>query len=175
MTENSNEEITNKYYEWWKEEMGIVEKLKNRIKTLLSKNDDLLGKMLKYHLILESYLNLALEFNLGLNVRKANLKFFKKLELLQLNFGICKEYYKGIRSVNKIRNKFAHNLHAKITKEDMKNILSYTKSNRLLVTDTQENYVKHIESFTLFICMNISVELRGRGRGKDFLNAILDE
>jgi len=176
MKDNEESKPTNKYFEWWESEMQIQEKLKDKIKALLSKNNDALGRVLKYHLILEMYLNLAIEFKFDIKVEKAKLKFFQKLEILQSDFySVCINFNKGIKAVNAIRNKFAHKIDAEITKNDMKDILSYTASTNLLLTGTQDNYVKHIELFVLFICFRISTELRGRKGGNDFLKKIFEE
>lgn len=80
------------------------------------------GRILVCHLVIESYLNKLIELRApsGLDVNGANLNFSQKLRMVQ-NDHVFKEhdFHQGITIINKIRNKFSHNIEAEINKNEV--------------------------------------------------------
>ena len=79
-----------------------------------------IGRILRAHLYVEHYLTEHLEKanpRLG-SVRTARLSFAQKLELLDAKHPGRQSLKGGISHLNKIRNRLAHNLDARVTKED---------------------------------------------------------
>lgn len=85
-------------------------------------NKDVLtiGRILRSHLYVEHYLNEFLEYKnpcLG-SISRARLTFSQKLELLPRDNRSINEIIHGIRHLNHIRNRLAHQLEATITEAD---------------------------------------------------------
>lgn len=80
----------------------------------------LIGRILRAHLHVEHYLTECIRHanqSLG-NLDAARLTFAQKVELVSTeNFAVA-HYIPGIKHLNKIRNRLAHNLGAKITEGD---------------------------------------------------------
>lgn len=88
-----------------------------RIKIFFEKsyNDELF--LLKGHLIIEEIFDLIIYFVLGKQIaNKLNLNFYRKLVLVcgLLNKKLDSDLISQISQINKIRNKFAHNLDSNI-------------------------------------------------------------
>src|SRR6202000_22202 len=76
-----------------------------------------IGRILICHLLIETHINKLLEIRLpkGLDIDEANLNFIQKLKMIR-NDHIFKKinFFQGIIIVNKIRNKFSHDINAVI-------------------------------------------------------------
>jgi hypothetical protein len=128
-----------------------MESVKNEVHYAFQRDHDLLGRILKCHLILETYLDKCLKhFNKDqLSIDNTSLRFIQKIDLLENKLDELKTYFKGIRSLNTIRNKLAHNLHAEITLSDVQNMRIYVEVYR---TRKIDDPIKIIEDFTLIAC-----------------------
>ncbi|PIA73136.1 hypothetical protein SAMN03159511_4432 [Pseudomonas sp. NFACC19-2] len=85
-----------------------------------------IGRILRAHLYVEHYLT---EYLKNANPRLADLNkvrisFSQKMDLLDPNDHLISDIVTGIRHLNKIRNRLAHNLSADVTTEDSKKFLS---------------------------------------------------
>ncbi len=82
-----------------------------RFKVLMNQDHDVLGQVLKCHLVVEHYLDryLTIKYSAS-DIRQARLTFFQKAKLLP-DKGTAASFVKpGIVKLNEIRNKFGHNL-----------------------------------------------------------------
>ncbi len=91
-----------------------------------SKDDDVLGLVLKCHLIVEAFMTecLRVAFPGMDNFEDARLSFSQKHHLLTgwtFGFPWIKD---GVRALNSLRNKVAHNINYKIREEDLAKIYS---------------------------------------------------
>ncbi len=89
---------------------------------LISHDHNVIGRVLKCHLIIENYIDGYLKHSFPeLRFDNAQLSFSQKVQLLPDNpkTSFLKS---GILELNKIRNKFGHNLNAFIQAEDIKSI-----------------------------------------------------
>jgi hypothetical protein len=89
-----------------------------------------LGRILVCHLLIETHLNKLLELRLpnGLDIDEANLSFNQKLKLMRNDkVFINHDFYNPISIVNKIRNKFSHNIEAVIEPNEIGIIESMLK------------------------------------------------
>lgn len=87
---------------------------------------DSIGRILRSHLFIEHFLTnylIALNPNLG-DLRGARLSFSQKLTLIESYSAETKELASGIKRLNKIRNRLAHRLEAKVTDQDKESLLS---------------------------------------------------
>lgn len=87
---------------------------------------DIIGRILRAHLYVEYYLTEYLRRanpRLG-NLNTVRISFAQKIDLLDPNDKIVKDIIPGVRHLNKIRNRLAHNLSAEITEKDVTVFLS---------------------------------------------------
>ena len=87
---------------------------------------DVIGRILRAHLYVEHYLTEYLRKanpRLG-NLNSVRISFSQKIDLLDPNDSLVKDIIPGIRHLNKIRNRLAHNLSAEITETDAEVFLS---------------------------------------------------
>jgi hypothetical protein len=87
---------------------------------LMASDHDALGRVLKAHLVIETFMTEFLEDRLGAEeVRDAGLSFHKKASLLP-NAGSPASFVKpGILTVNRIRNRFSHDPKATLSDVDL--------------------------------------------------------
>jgi len=87
---------------------------------------DAIGKILRAHLFVEHFMTELLRTenpNLE-DLDKARLTFAQKVALIKTESFLIKELLPGIIRLNKIRNRLAHSIHAKMTCEDVSIFLS---------------------------------------------------
>lgn len=85
-----------------------------------NQDTDSIGRILRSHLYLEHYLTEYLQHAnpaLG-DLDEARLNFAQKANLLRSDAPVIDMIIGGIRHLNKIRNRLAHNLRAAVTEED---------------------------------------------------------
>lgn len=127
------------------------EKERRRFAELFAPDYGVTGRILKCHLVLEHYLGRHLTEAMGLvNIDSARLSFYQKAALLPSEFSAVALVKPGILEVNRIRNRFAHNLDARIDEDalaQMSWLLSLTRPG----AETAEPIVR-IESFTALAC-----------------------
>lgn len=83
---------------------------------------DTLGHLLSCHLIIEHYLDHVLETHpgAGFDWEKARLTFGQKVALISgLSFPEPYAFPPLIKHLNSLRNRFGHNINARLTREDM--------------------------------------------------------
>ena len=117
---------------------------------LMESPSDLMGRILKSHLVVEHYLEeyLSKEYDLQ-NVASAKLTFFQKVSLIH-NQGKAASFVKpGILELNKIRNRFSHNLRANFSDSDIPGIIEVLKLSRPTL---QANTMAKIEAFVTVAC-----------------------
>lgn len=118
--------------------------------SLMERPSDLIGRILKCHLVVEHYLEKYLQDEYGLReIASAKLAFFQKVSLID-NRGRASSFVKpGIVELNKIRNRFSHNLSASFSDSDIPNIIEILKLSRpTLNTDS----IGKIEAFVTVAC-----------------------
>jgi len=122
-----------------------------------------IGRILICHLLIETHLNKLIELQMpkGFDIDAANLTFSQKLKMLQPNHIFKKvNFHKGITTINKIRNKFSHNIEAFMDHQDVEAIklflIDYDNKNikDQKVENDYNNYsnLAIIEDFTSLFC-----------------------
>lgn len=121
-----------------------------RFLRLSQQSHDLMGRVLKCHLIIENYLEKYLISELGLNeLSSVKLSFWQKAKLIP-NQGKAASYVKlGILEINKIRNKFSHNIEAQLRESDISQISEVLRYSRPKFSGTP---IDMIEAFTTVAC-----------------------
>jgi hypothetical protein len=150
--------ITAAFQEAFKSLMDRITLIKADVLAAFQKEHDDLGRVLKYHLLVESYLNKAVIYynNNNLCIDKLRLTFANKIDLLESKMDEHATYFKGIRELNKIRNKFAHSLSAEITLDDVRVMRPYAET---LEQRRIDDPIQIVEKFSLVACALISNQL----------------
>ena len=78
------------------------------------------GRIIKCHLISEIYIDRYLTDKLSLpNLSDARLSYYQKVMLLPERNEAPALFKSGLFTLNKLRNKFAHNLEARLSKTEL--------------------------------------------------------
>ena len=135
----------------WSEIESFFDEKNRTFRVLLKTDHTAFGRILKCHLISEIYVEKYLCEKLSLStISRARLSYFQKVMLLPEHSAPPAVIKPGLLLLNKIRNRFAHNLDANISIEDLKLMIDV-----LVLSDrnTQElSAVAAIESFTTLAC-----------------------
>ena len=104
----------------WKEIDAHFEHENNHFKALLAQGHDLLGRVLKCHLIIEHYLGRVLTAHCGIHdLAEAKLSFYQKAKLLPDTASAAAFVKPGILRLNVIRNDFGHTLRPVLRHSDL--------------------------------------------------------
>ncbi len=126
-------------------------------KKLLAQDHDLIGRVLKCHLIIENYINRHLEsVSPSHSWQAARLRFAQKLELLPQDNAKVEWILPGIREINTIRNRFGHRITATVSPDDLKgciSVLAIARSGTLYIDP-----IEIIEDFTTVACTWLIVD-----------------
>ncbi|MDE0331266.1 MAG: hypothetical protein OXL41_05300 [Nitrospinae bacterium] len=135
----------------WKEIEEFVEAENMKFKALLRSDHTKSGRILKCHLIAETYVERYLCEKLSLAaISSARLSYFQKVMLLPEDNGPPAIIKPGLLLLNKIRNKFAHNLDTDVSIDELEPMIGV-----LAVTGRSINglsAIDAIESFTALAC-----------------------
>jgi hypothetical protein len=95
----------------WREVHADFDRHNQRFLQLADANHDRIGRVLRAHLVVESFLNTFLSAHYGISdLKEAKLSFFQKAKLLPDAASSTAFVKPGILQLNAIRNKFGHNL-----------------------------------------------------------------
>jgi hypothetical protein len=113
--------------------------------------------ILKCHLIIEHYIDeyIKIAFPSIENIEKMNLRFASKIEMITNPKTQFELYYKSLKQMNSLRNKFAHNLCYRISKTDIGEIA--------LIMDAWNNAggnpltagIDLIKQYTMWFCSSV--------------------
>ncbi|MFH1062035.1 MAG: hypothetical protein V1747_04020 [Candidatus Omnitrophota bacterium] len=142
-------------------ELKHFSEVNKKFDTLFKANHELIGRVLKCHLIIEKYLNDYLEFFYGKDFTESiNLRFYQKLVLLKSKSVSMNIIFEGIQEINQIRNKFAHKLNTSITINDVKSCKPFVDA---LLSENSTQPVNVIEGFTNIVCILIADDISDVG------------
>jgi hypothetical protein len=114
------EEVVHKLEPYWPEIHAHFEHENNHFKALMAQDHDLLGRVLKCHLIIEHYLARFLSAHFGIeDLVEAKLSYFQKAKLLPDRGSAAAFVKPGILRLNAIRNQFGHTLRPFLRSEDL--------------------------------------------------------
>jgi len=117
---------------------------------------DVIGRVLKAHLVVETFLKRYLEESFGLdNLGDARLNFSQKVALLPSGGGSAAFVKDGIVELNKVRNKYGHRLDHQVRRGDLNAIYRVLK-----VARQGQRYrepIEAIEAFTPVACAFLSM------------------
>lgn len=121
-------EVVQQYGEHFDEIEAEFNKQNDYFKSLVNADHDILGLVLKFHLIVEHYLTNYLQNKFSdLDFTNARLSFSQKINLVSQRDTRAAFIKPGIIELNRIRNKFGHNLGAELTLNDQKEMLEVLK------------------------------------------------
>ncbi|MBF4494458.1 hypothetical protein IR010_18075 [Flavobacterium sp. MR2016-29] len=100
-------------------------------KSLIYSEHDTIGQVLKHHLVVEHYLTNYLQASFTtLDFDSAKLSFSQKANLISIHDTRASFVKPGIIELNRIRNKFAHNLKVELSLRSMNEMLKVLKISR---------------------------------------------
>ena len=122
-----------------------------KFKDLLAIDHDIIGRILKCHMILENYIEQYLVQTYEIEgIHNVRLSFYQKAILLPTSKSSAAFVKPGILRLNSIRNKFAHTLDFELDDNELGII------NEILVITRQgvsfEDVISKIEAFTTIAC-----------------------
>lgn len=118
---------------------------------LMGQSHDVVGRLLKCHLVVESYLDRFLSEHFCIeNVENVKLSFFNKAMLLPDKATSAAFVKPGILRLNVLRNRVSHNLGSNITFEDLGAISEVLGIARTGVKFSES--IEAIEAFTTVAC-----------------------
>jgi hypothetical protein len=129
-----------------------------------------IGRILRAHLYIEYYLTEYVNKanpRLG-DLNKMRISFAQKIDLLDPNDPQIKSVIPGIRHLNKVRNRLAHNLEVEVTVEDTKKFLSATGfkplRDELAKPDTPNEYpLQILEDFSKYAAVILNHQFSNLG------------
>lgn len=119
------DEVTERLFELYGGPEALVSDFENRLRefdTQWNQNAELMGRILRAHLVVEYYLTKWLQYknpNLG-SIDDARASFSLKVNLIGNCDALVKECVPSLKQLNKVRNRVAHNLSVEILPEDEK-------------------------------------------------------
>lgn len=125
-----------------------------RINYFLEKSDSDELVLLKGHLLIEEIFDLIISFYLGQEItNKLNLNFYRKLLLVcgLTNRTLESDLMSQINLINKIRNKFAHNLDSNIKTDLIDLIKSVHGGNLAKTINRKSTYLNSLKRSFFFI------------------------
>ncbi len=131
MNKNGIRDIVEKYSDHFDKIEVEFKKQNEYYNSLINREHDTLGLILKYHIILEHYLNNYLLAKYPeANFKAARLTFYQKTNLLSEKDLAISFIKPGIIELNKIRNKISHNLDTHIIIDDLSEMLKVLEISR---------------------------------------------
>ncbi len=115
----------------WEEIMKDYKARAEELNDLLTKDHNQIGLILKTHLIIEHYLTSNLQRNFGLDdIDSVRLSFSQKIKLIPKKDVGATWLKPGITELNRVRNKYAHNLSAELKFDDLIKIKKIVEMSR---------------------------------------------
>ena len=135
----------------WNEIEAFFDTENAKFRALLTTDHTTFGRVLKCHLISEIYIEKFLCEKLSLStISSARLSYFQKVMLLPEHSAPSAVVKPGLLLLNKIRNKFAHNLHANVSVDELQLMIDVLVLSRRNTTELSA--VSIVESFTTLAC-----------------------
>lgn len=159
---NPDEFLKTKYAQYLVENFKTIEKERNEfnqeLHNLLQHKTDTLGLILKCHLIIENYMDKLLEVSYPTTEwSHLRLNFDRKLEILNNPKSIVALSFGGIKELNILRNKFAHNIGYQFENKDLFKMHAFID---MWYTPLQKPIPKGlelVEAFTAFASSNLNL------------------
>lgn len=140
----------------WKEIEADFAKQNARFLELAAADHDQIGRVLRAHLVIESFMTGFLEAHYRFEeLGEANLSFYQKARLLPLNGSPASFVRPGIIHLNRVRNKFGHELQHQIEHHEISGIYEALKIAR--AGTLFESPIDAIEAFGPIACAFLSV------------------
>lgn len=150
------EEVLAKLEPHWNEIEAHFAHENEQFKAMLAQDHDLIGRVLKCHLIIEHYLDRILvdHYNIQ-NIEDVKLSYFQKAKLLPDDGAAAAFVKPGILRLNAIRNQFGHTLRPEVQYGDLGPINTVLEVARRGVQFNEP--IDAIEAFTSVTCVFLIV------------------
>lgn len=140
----------------WKQIEEDFDRHNRRFLELAEVDHDAIGRVLRAHLVIESFMDTFLAQHYGIeNIEELRLSFHQKAKLLPAQGSSAAAVRPGILQVNSVRNKFGHRLNHQIERHEISAVLEVLASARPGSVFGSE--VEAIEAFAPVACAFLSV------------------
>ncbi len=130
-----------------------------RYTILAQQNHDVLGRVLKCHLILENYLTDYLKHLYpSIKIENLRLSFAQLVNLLPQDQFPGDFISSGLLELNRIRNKFAHNLEFELSQDYLKHIRTLSG----IQPNEEKEPIELVEKMTFFCCSLLVAKNKGQ-------------
>lgn len=135
----------------------FLEQENQKFKELLQTDHVRLGRIIKCHLIIESYMERLLCDRLNLSdISNARLTYHQKVMLLPGKSVVVVVLKSDLLLINKIRNKLAHDLNVDVLKDDINSMIKFLE---ISGRNTENmDICEVIEAFTVIACTWLLVQ-----------------
>lgn len=140
----------------WQQIEEDFDRHNRRFLKLATVDHDAIGRVLRAHLVIESFMDTFLSQHYGIeNIQDLRLSFHQKAKLLPAQGSSAAAVRPGILQVNSVRNKFGHRLNHLVERHEISAVLEVLASARRGSTFSSE--VEAIEAFAPVACAFLSV------------------
>lgn len=140
----------------WNEIQSDFDRHNQRFLQLAATDHDAIGRVLRAHLVIESFLDIFLTTFYGIeDVAELKLTFFQKAKLLPSQHSSAAFMRPGILQLNAVRNKFGHRLNHEIERHEISAVLEALCVAR--PGNDFETPISAIEAFAPVACAFLSV------------------
>jgi hypothetical protein len=127
-----------------------------RFLALAVADHDVIGRVLRAHLIIESFVDTFLSRHYGIqDIEEIRLSFHQKAKLLPSHGSSAAVVRPGVLQINAVRNKFGHQLHRTVEREEISAVYEMLEIARRGVVFSDP--VAAIEAFTPIACAFLSI------------------
>ncbi|PSL10932.1 hypothetical protein CLV44_12412 [Marinobacterium halophilum] len=140
----------------WEQIEADFERHNQRFLELSAADHDAIGRVLRAHLVIESFMGAFLTQHYGLDdFEGLKLSFFQKAKLFPSRVSSAAAVRPGILQVNSVRNKFGHRLNHQIERHEISAVLEMLRAARPGIDFESE--VEAIEASATVACAFLSV------------------
>lgn len=139
----------------WNEIDAEFERHNNRFKDLFAADHDTIGRVLRAHLVVESFLESYLRETFGFDSDALRLSFAQKAGMLPTGRSSAAFVRPGVIQLNKVRNRFAHDMKHAVEQHHVSAIYEALEISRK--TAKFPDPVEAIEAFAAVACAFLSV------------------
>lgn len=139
---NRIEQMKKKTQKEWKEQN----------KQIFSQKNKLLSIILKSHLVVETTMeSLLTNYNPDMKKYIIEKKFGEKIDILRFCRVIDVSIYEKLKTLNKIRNRFAHNVNYKLPNKDIEPLIKGLRIKHKTKLDKVMASIKHLMGYLTFL------------------------
>lgn len=138
--------------------LDLMKKEKDRMDMLIAKEPINRGKILNFHLILENFIDRVLATSIPeYNPETLRIGFYNKIELLPKTNKFYRLFLDGVKKINWIRNRYAHDLDFELCEEDVRELRPIIELlDKHSYKEVDRTPIDIVEQFVSLVCTSLS-------------------